>query len=305
MMSEVLEDTSGLPSVTVIIPCFNRGAFLRQTVDSALAQTWRNVEVIVVDDGSTDDSAQILDAYGDRIRVLTHPGRENKGQSASINLGLSSSTSDYVAILDSDDWWEVDKLRVQVEFLESNPKIGLVYCNGYQVAEDGTRKWRMYSDDHQEHSDPARVLADCYFLVPNNSLIRRAVIDETGGFDESLRAAQDHDMAIRIAEVAKIAYLPVDVFNYRRHDDSISKKNTRLRWSNGFIILDKASNRYPYRPREIRKRRAVLHFRMGQVLMSERALLRAGARFLLAFINDPMRGLRVVTGRERISAPSS
>jgi glycosyltransferase involved in cell wall biosynthesis len=270
-MAVAIEQGLAAPRVTVIIPCYNREKYLRQAIDSVLGQTWPNVELVVVDDGSTDGSAEVLKSYGDRIRVLTHPGRANRGQSASINLGLASSESEYVAILDSDDWWAEDKLRLQVEYLEANPDFGLVYGNGYQVTESGERKWRIYDRGHTDESDPARVLADCYFLVPNNSLVRRRVFDEVGGFDESLRAAQDHDMAIRIAEATKIAYIPEDLFFYRRHDDSISKKGTKTRWTNGFHILEKAAQRYPYTPRALRRRRAVLHFRMGQVLANERA----------------------------------
>jgi glycosyltransferase involved in cell wall biosynthesis len=247
----------------------------------------------------------VLASFGDRIRVLTHPGGVNRGQSASINLGIENSDSEYVAILDSDDWWAPEKLRLQVSYLEAHPEVGLVYANGYQVNADGSLRWRVYGSRHVENSDPARVLADCYFFLPTNALVRRSVFEKTGGFDESLRSAQDHDMAIRIAEVTKLAYIPEDVFYYRRHDDSISKRSTKIRWTNGFYILDRAARRYPYKRRDLRRRRAVLHFRMGQVLLAERASVRASWHFLRSLLDDPGRALRVLSRRERVSAPSS
>ena len=292
------------PLVTVIIPCYNRDQYIKQAVDSVLSQDYSNVRLIVVDDGSTDDSRKILEEYGDKLCLLTHPGGANKGQSASINLGLEQSTGEYIAILDSDDWWAEYKLRLQVTFLESHTDVGLVYGNGYQTTASGEPKWRIYQADHAEDSDPARVLADCYFLVPNNSLVRRSVFDEVGGFDESLRAAQDHDIAIRIAEVTKIAYIPEVVFYYRRHADSISNKGTRTRWTNGFYILKKAQRRFPYKRTDVFKRKAVLHFRMGQVLKEEGSSLAAYTRFLLAFFYDPRRALAVLSGRESTSPPS-
>lgn len=292
------------PRVSVIIPCYNREQYLAVAVQSVLDQTWPNIEVLVVDDGSTDGSRDVLASFGDKIRILTHPGGVNRGQSASINLGIQSSDGTYIAILDSDDWWAPEKLRKQVEYLESHPDVGLVYGNGYQVNADGSPRWRIYTSSHEEHSDPARVLADCYFLVPNNALVRRSVFEKTGGFDESLRAAQDHDMAIRIAEVTNLGYIAEDVFFYRRHDDSISKRGTKTRWTNGFYILEKAAKRYPYKPQDLRRRRAVLHFRMGQVLWGEGAYIGASWHFLRSLYSDPARSVRVLAGREPVSAPS-
>jgi len=303
-MTAAIDKVRESPRVAVVIPCYNREKYIRQAVDSVLAQDYPETSLIVVDDGSSDRSRQVLESYGDQLKVLTHPNGENRGQSASINLGLACSESEYVAILDSDDWWATEKLSLQVSYLEAHPEVGLVYGNGYQVTEVGERKWRMYGSDHREDSDPARVLADCYFLVPNNSLVRRSVFNDVGGFDETLRAAQDHDIAIRIAEVTRIGYIPEVLFFYRRHADSISNKGTKTRWVNGFRILKKAAQRYPYRRRDIRRRRAVLHFRLGQVLAAERAWFRAGVHFLQAFINDPRRAIGVITGREPVSPPS-
>ena len=121
---------------------------------------------------------------------------QNKGQSASINLGLQSARGEYVAILDSDDYWMLDKIEKQVRYFEENPEVGLVYGNCNYVDANGKVLYRLYGDDHVELSDPGRLLLDCYFLLPNNSLVRKDVIDKAGYFNETFRAAQDHDMAI-------------------------------------------------------------------------------------------------------------
>jgi glycosyltransferase involved in cell wall biosynthesis len=228
--------------ISVIIPAFNRGRYIRQTVDSVLNQSYPNLELIVVDDGSSDGTRAILEQFGNRIRLLEHDGRQNRGQSASINLGLRHADGEYVAILDSDDYWEPDKLEVQAGYLKQHPDVGLVYCNGTAVNENGEFLYDIYRPGHTESNRPENILLDCYFLVPNNSLIRMDVLRQAGEFDEKLRAAQDHDMAIRIAEITRIAYLDKCVFHYRRHEQSISKSRAGVltRWNNGFIILDKA-----------------------------------------------------------------
>lgn len=249
-----------MPKVTVIIPCYNRDNFIQKTVDSVLNQTYFNIEIVVVDDGSTDSTRQILDSYGDSIEILEHPGRKNKGQSASINLAMRSTESEYVALLDSDDLFAPNKIKQQVAYLEENPDIGLVYSNGFAIDEEGRKLYEIYQKGHVEKSDPNRVLLDCYFLVPNNSLVRHSAFNLAGGVDESLRSAQDHDMAIRLAEIAKLAYLDEHLFYYRRHKDSISAKKVDLPWRNGFKILKKASNRDNYKFSTKRRRFAVLNF---------------------------------------------
>jgi glycosyltransferase involved in cell wall biosynthesis len=291
------------PKVTVIIPCYNRGKYIAETIESVLNQTYPNVEVVVVDDGSTDDSREVLEQYSDRIRVLEHPGRVNRGQSAALNLGILSSESEYVAFLDSDDLFVPEKIEKQVRFLEGNPQFGLVYANGHAINENGKVIFRFYDKSHKEESDPNRVLLDCYFLLPNNALLRRKVLDKAGLFDESLRSAQDHDMAIRVTEVTKIAYLDECLFKYRRHCESISYRNAKLRWSNGYKILKKARSRYRYRLSTLLGRLAVLNFRLAQCYREEGNYFKAVPLFIAAGLCDPLRSLGVLLGREKISSP--
>lgn len=291
------------PKVTVIIPCYNRESYIAETVESVLTQTYSNMELVVVDDGCTDNSRKILERYKDRIRILEHSGRLNKGQSAALNLGIRSTASDYVAFLDSDDLFVREKIEKQVQFLESNPEFGLVYSNGYFIHENGRRISRIYDGYHREDSDPNRVLLDCYFSLPTNALVRREVLSKAGYFDESFRSAQDHDLAIRIAEVAKIAYLDEALFFYRRHKDSISHRNAMLRWKNGFKILKKARLRYNYRLITLTGRLAVLCFRLSQCYKEEGRYIKSLFFFVVSGICDPLRAFGVLVGREKITGP--
>jgi glycosyltransferase involved in cell wall biosynthesis len=289
--------------VSVVIPCFNRDRFLRQTIESVMGQTYPRIEIITIDDGSTDGTREVLASFGAHITVLEHPGRSNRGQSASINLGLTHAQGEYIALLDSDDLFGPRKIERQVEFLQLHPDVGLVYANGHGVDENGRILYEIYPPGHRENSDPQRVLLDCYFLVPNNALVRKTAFDQAGPFDETLRAAQDHDMAIRLAEVTRIAYLDEHLFCYRRHPDSISARRADLRWRNGFRILDKAARRYPYPRSVIRRRRAVLHFRLGQCAFEKGDYLETCRRMVMAGLTDPLRSLKVLAGHERITSP--
>lgn len=292
-----------LAKVSVIIPCYNREQFIAETVNSVLAQTWPEIELIIVDDGCTDDSRKVLESYGQRITILEHSGRANRGQSAAINLGLQHSSGDYLAILDSDDLFAPDKIEKQVHFLEKHPEFGLVYANCISIDENGNELYRMYCSGHTPPGGPEQVLEDCCYNVPSNSLFRRSVFEQVGFLDESLRSAQDHDFAIRIAEVTRIGYLDEYLWNYRRHGGSISHTRTTERWRNGFKILEAAGRRYPYSASTVRRRKAVLHFRLGQCYQREKWYLRSAYHLILAGLLSPIRSLMVITGRERFTGP--
>lgn len=289
---------SKLPLVSVIIPAFNRRDYIDETVQSVLKQTYPHVELIVVDDGSTDGTYEKLQEFQDRILLLSHSGRLNKGQSIAINLGLSRAKGEYVAILDSDDYWAEEKLFLQVDYLMRHENIGLVYGNGYCVDAKGNILYPFYDDLHYENNDPNRVLLDCYLLLPQNALVRKAVYEEVGFFEESFRAAQDHDMLIRIAEKTQFGYIPNYLFYYRRHGASISFNGQEQRWKNGFKILERAKNRYPYSSTTIRKRLAVLNFRMGQVFWRKKQYLKSLPYLLKAGLLDPLRAFLVIGGKE-------
>src|SRR5690554_2346492 len=170
-------DDSLKSRVSVLIPAFNRAEFIKETVNSVLNQEYPNVELIVVDDGSTDGTFEILSEYAGqgKLKLLTHPGRENKGQSAALNLALDAASGEFVAILDSDDLFLPGKLSAQVEYLHNHPDVGLVYGMGEGIDGSGHWLYDILSPDHVEPGDANAVLLDCYFHLPVNSLVRRSV----------------------------------------------------------------------------------------------------------------------------------
>ena len=183
-----------VPRVSVIIPTFNRGWILEEAVDSVLAQTFRDFELIVVDDGSTDDTRQRLQRYGRRIKCVRQP---NQGVSAARNAGLRRSAGELIALLDSDDLWEPAKLARQVAFFEDHPEAQI--C---QTAETWIRRGRRVNPKRRHRKPSGWIfepsLALC-LVSPSAVMMRRALLETMGGFDVSLPACEDYDLWLRVS----------------------------------------------------------------------------------------------------------
>ncbi len=289
------------PRISVITPAYNRLDLIQETLDSVFGQSLGDLEYILVDDGSSDGTFEWLEGVQDpRLRLLTHPERQNRGQAASINLGLEQARGEFVVILDSDDLLAPGALEAHAAMLEQNPALGMVYGQGYAIDVDGHRLYPLFPEGHRETSEPDRLLLDCYVASPGLCMFRKSVIDEVGPLEVTFRAAQDHDFLLRVAEKAPVGYSGVTSFYYRKHDGSISTNGQRTRWQNGFEILHRAKARYPYKKSTLRKRKAVLCFRLGMVLLKEGRQFQ-GVRYLLeSGLRDPARALAVLLGRERV-----
>lgn len=182
------------PLVSVIIPTYNRGWILKEAVDSVLAQDFDSFELIVVDDGSSDDTPQILAAYGDRLRVIRQP---NRGVSAARNRGIAAAGGEFIALLDSDDLWLPPKLARQMQFFQKTPAAAI--CQTQEIwIRKGTRvnpkkRHRKFSGLIFERS-----LQLC-LVSPSAVMIRKSLLEEVGGFDEDLPACEDYDLWLRIS----------------------------------------------------------------------------------------------------------
>lgn len=191
------------PVVSVIIPTFNRARTVVGAIDSVLRQTWRSTEVIVVDDGSTDNTIEVLKAYGNAI---TYVRQENAGPAAARNRGIRQSQGDLVAFLDSDDAWLTTKLERQITLLESAaPEVPCCLCNTLMKTPDGEDEssfgiaWLEMRESEGLWLNPAAVLATRFVLFCQAALIRRSFLLQCGGFDERLWLMEDHDLALRLA----------------------------------------------------------------------------------------------------------
>ena len=192
-----------MPSVSVIIPTYQLAHLVGQTIDSVLAQTYTDYEIIVVNDGSTDNTKEVLASYGDRITVIH---QENQGAAAARNAGIMATRGKYIAFLDHDDLWLPNKLEKQIAYLESNPKIGLVYSDTFFFNEEGVYPYTFA----QANNIPP--VQHCWTLFVRNSImscsvvvVRRECLDEVGLFDATTVPCDDYDMWL--ADHRKISYL--------------------------------------------------------------------------------------------------
>ena len=211
-------------TVSVIVPTYNRGQALVATVQSALAQTNAPIEIIVVDDASCDNTAQVATGMNDpRIRLIRHT--HNRGVSGTLNTGITAAQGDLIAILEHDDIWLPDKLARQVPLFQ-DPEVGLVYCGVAFVGVDGetrsqftpVKRGRIYHE----------LLFKSYIPTTSAVVVRRACFERAGLFDETLCGPQDYDMWIRIARHFKVDYAPEALVQFAAYQHNRLNSPSRL-----------------------------------------------------------------------------
>ena len=217
------------PLVSIVIPVFDGERLIGRTLNSARAQTYEPIEIIVVDDGSTDQSAAIaaaVAAHDQRIQLIK---QENRGVAAARNLGVKIAQGSLIAPLDADDLWHRDKLVRQVAVMQASPKAGLVYS------------WAVEIDDNDYVIPPVRngsTAEGNVFLElvskagiidsGSNPLIRRTCFEAVGGYDPSLRYAEDWQFYLRLAEICEFALVPAHLVGYRRVASGLSRDVTKM-----------------------------------------------------------------------------
>ncbi|MES2225114.1 MAG: glycosyltransferase family 2 protein [Patescibacteria group bacterium] len=240
-----------MPLVSVIIPAFNREKYLEAAVRSVLAQTLADIEVLIVDDASTDATPAIVDRLAQedsRVRVIHHA--ENKYRSGALNTGLDHASGSYISFLDSDDYYLPDKLARQVAFLEAHPESDGVYGDYEVLAEDmadtipvravfstETIREKLIANAHGEAIEvmPGRFIPSCSVLITSS-------VFNTIRFDPTLRNKEDFDMWMQILGKGFVfTRLPGSTYVYRRHEDQKSFVSDRITISSE-IIEEKIRN---------------------------------------------------------------
>jgi glycosyltransferase involved in cell wall biosynthesis len=216
------------PTVSVIMPAYNVSAYIEEAIASVRAQTMADFELLIVDDGSTDDTAGIVRRFAEIDSRITLLQQENRGLAAARNTALRHARSGLMALLDSDDLWHPRFLEAQVQVLEQHPEVDIVTGNGWTLGshEDGqpARPW----PDPRPTPDLWTILGDelSVFIM---SVFRRRVYDTNGGFDEMLRTNEDFDFWLRAALAGfKFARNDEPLGYYRRRDDSLSASQVRM-----------------------------------------------------------------------------
>ena len=217
----------------MIIPTFNRAHSIGRAVRSVLAQTYQNIELIVVDDASTDDTAEKM-AQIDDPRLMYLPQTENRGAAGARNVGLETAKGSLIAFQDSDDEWLLGKLEMQVSTLERlGEEYGATFGGKLLYGRDVTGKVGEHLACHVPHPNQIDLsgnitakLAERNFISPQTMLIRRSVIDQIGGFDERLPCNNDWEFMLRMSTVTKVHYSGGPVVAAFISPDSISQRDS-------------------------------------------------------------------------------
>ena len=232
-------DVDELPLVSIIIPAYNVEEWVAEAVDSALAQTYPRVEVVVVNDGSTDGTAEIIARYGDRIVVVD---QQNRGLGAARNSGLRASHGELIGLLDADDIWLPERLDAVVPLLLARPEIGMVTSNSY-VMEGRTPTLKQCYGDRRRHPFPAREEDQLDEIAHRNFLFvsvvfRRDLVDRFGGFNGTMRRSEDYELWTRfLVNGARAAYVPAPLGYYRVRPDSLSASPEQ--WGAHLSVLER------------------------------------------------------------------
>jgi glycosyltransferase involved in cell wall biosynthesis len=207
----------GRALVSVVIPCYNQAHFLSEAIESVLCQGYTNVEVVVVDDGSTDNASEVASRYERAgVRLIR---QENRGRSAARNRGLDEAQGKYVVFLDSDDRLLPEALEVGVKDLEAHPACAFVFGRTSVVGTDGSSPMTDYYGE---------LLRGNYIGTPGAAMFRRSVFDSVGGFDTTLHAAEDYELYLRVASEFPIHKHGELVLDYREHEANTSRDSAKM-----------------------------------------------------------------------------
>jgi glycosyltransferase involved in cell wall biosynthesis len=274
-------------AVSVVIPTYNYGRFIAGTLDSVLAQTFQDLEVVVVDDGSADDTVAVVKPYqrDSRVRYFR---TANQGPAAARNTGIRLAKAPLVAFLDADDLWLPTKLECQVERFWSNPDLGLVYSRRLLIDEDGCRL--VYNQPPLHRGWVLPKLFRTNFVCFSSSVVRRCLFDEIGLFDEQLTQSEDYDLLLRLALSRPFDYVDEPLVLYRTGHAFQATRRTEERLTTVTRImrrfLAQQASRALLDPAEVRQAWAETWFHIG-LARRDRSRLAALPAYIYALCLSP------------------
>jgi glycosyltransferase involved in cell wall biosynthesis len=257
------------PLVSVVIPTYNCAQYVRQAVESVLSQTYERCEIIVVDDGSSDDTKDRLAPVRARIHYIY---QANRGLPAARNVGIRRARGEVVAFLDADDWWLPTKLQVQLPHFTSSLETALVHCD---VTHFDMQTCRFLELRRPRDEFAGRCYGRMFFsnrVTPSTVLVRREPLLAEGGFDETLvEGCEDYDLWLRLARLHPFAYVPERLVVYRLHGGNMSRNEIRMARAT-LTVLRKAMAADPsfarfVGPRAVRERLSELTYQLGELLL--------------------------------------
>ena len=288
--------------VSIIVPVFNCETFIAEAIESALAQTYRTIEVIVVNDGSTDGTLSVLQGFGDQIKVID---QANGGPPKARNAGLAAAKGEYIAFLDADDVWLPGKVAAQVAHLEANPDVGTCYFSWHVWPADADGVFRKPAFSLEPMDAPRvvaeksgwiynRLIFDCELLT-TTVMIRSSIVRKIGEFNVELWNGDDYDYWIRLSQTAKISCLAPAGALYRVVDGSVSRRARPI--NDELVVIRSAIDRYGMTdsagnnidPAKLHARIDSLIFKFGYLHLRKGSLTTAISAFFENIHREPLR----------------
>jgi len=220
------------PKVSVIIPTYNRANLLARAIKSVLNQTFQDFELIIVDDGSTDNTKEVVEEFQKKDSRIKYIFQENSGGPAKpINTGIKNSRGEYIAILESDDEWLPEKLEKQAEILDRFPNVGLVSCYAFKIFSNGKKTiYKAPFSGILKKEDWKKYWQLWGILSFSTILMRRESVEKVGLLDENLKIAADVDFYLRFIKQFDFYFIPIPLINYYQIEESQSRKEFWIRW---------------------------------------------------------------------------
>ena len=286
-----------MPKVSVIIPTYNRASYICETIDSVLDQTFTDYEIIVVDDGSTDNTKEIvslhIEKYSKKIRYFY---QENRGEAGARNTGIKESKGEYIAFLDSDDIWHREKLEKQIKALEGSD-VSLVYCSMY-IIKDGYVNYKK-----RKPSSPALNFHDLLLggkSIPMTGLVKKNDLDKVGLFDESIKLACDYDMWLRFSMKYKIKFMNEPLAFYRRHASNISRDLGAVKICGIKIFNKMLSNNTGIPKKLLKSKLSREYYGLGKIYYDKGEFKSAILQVYNAIVSFPLVGLTFISSSESL-----
>lgn len=229
------------PLVSVVIPTYNRDKYINETIESVLAQTYPNIEIIVIDDGSTDNTKEVVAQYVPKIQYVW---QKNSERGASRNHGLRLAKGEFISFLDSDDLWLPDKIEEDINFFRKNPSVGLVYTDALQV--DAKGNYLKLLKPQKYNGKVTEKLLEDNFVPMATHLIRTELAKNIGGFREErqLSGSEDWEFWVRLSTVTDFAYLPRATTKIRTHEANTMSNPSGMERSMNYAIDIMAQSNY-------------------------------------------------------------
>jgi glycosyltransferase involved in cell wall biosynthesis len=279
-----------MPLASVVLPCYNGSLWISNAIKSVLRQTYSDLELVVIDDGSSDNSKNIISQYllDERVRYIY---QENNGFSVTVNRGIKESTGNLIGFVGQDDLWLPSKLEVQAKYFSEHEDVDVVHSNYCSINSEG-QTIKLRDVKIPSFSSRKKLIEHLFlnnFMGFETVLVRKKCFDEVGFFDEHMVGFSDHDMWLRIAGKFNIAYIDLPLVKKREHVLQLSKTVIEQDLRDEFLLVDKAIHRYPFLKKTERKKLASLYYALGTVMLQKGNNEKAKRKFLNSFRCRPLK----------------